>query len=76
MELISNIDGYQLVCLKQYQEALHRIKEVSHNMNIVRSTLLHNIKILEDRDKNTFAKSIRLLSRLEKLITETTGVIL
>ena len=36
----------------------------------VRMTLIHDIKILENKDKNTFAKTIRVLDKLNKEIEQ------
>jgi hypothetical protein len=37
-------------------------------------TLIHDIKILEDKDKNTFAKTIRVLDKLNKEIQQVAEV--
>ena len=70
MHLETRIEGYKLVYIKSYEDALNRLKIVSISLKPMREALLHDIKLLEQKDQNTFAKSIRLLDKFNKTIEE------
>ena len=73
MEL-TNIDGFELICIKDFNDALHRLKEITELANNLRSVMLHDISILQNTDKNTFAKSIRLITKFTTNIDDLSKV--
>jgi len=68
MIFVTQVSGYSLVNLDEYNNALHRLREVAQLANNIRVCMLRDIKLLEDRDKNTFAKSIRLITKFHNNI--------
>jgi len=74
MQLISAVSGHTFVDLSGYNEALHRLRELSIFANNMRQSLLRDIQILEDQNKNSLAKSIRLLIKFEKMVASAEGI--
>ena len=70
MQFTTQVSGFSFVCIKEYEEALHKLKQISILIQPVRATLIHDIQILENKDKNTFAKTIRVLDKLNKEIEQ------
>lgn len=66
MQLTTHIEGYKLVCIKDYNASLEILESVCKCMKPIRESLLHDIRLLEQKDQNTFAKSIRLLDKFTK----------
>jgi hypothetical protein len=72
MQLVTNVEGYKLVNTQEIENAIQKMREMEAQANALRMVLIKDIKLLEERDKNSFAKTIRLIDKFAKtlIITE------
>jgi hypothetical protein len=72
MQLVTNVEGYKLVNTQEIENAFQKMREMEAQANALRMVLIKDIKMLQDRDKNSFAKTIRLIDKFTKtlIITE------
>ena len=68
--LMTTVDGFQLVSTAIYENALHRLNKLCEDILPLRSALLHDIEKMKQLDKNTYARSIRLIDRFVKEVNE------
>lgn len=70
MRFETQVSGFSFVCITDYEKALMNLKEVCSSIDPLRTALLHDLRQLQQQDKNTFAKSVRLLDRFSKQVEE------